>query len=59
MLCSIGINTRFVSTIAGPCTIGPGQVVDLPLKKTIRVYLDIIEGNDNIEYMKQAIKFYE
>lgn len=59
MICSVGINTRFVGVIGGPCTVGPGQVVDLPLKKTIRVYMDIIEGNENIEFMKQATKFYE
>ena len=24
---SLGINTRFVSIISGPCTVGPGKVV--------------------------------
>lgn len=43
-ICHTGISTRFVSILGGPCTIGPGKVVDLPLKKTIRVYMDIIEG---------------
>ena len=41
----VGINTRFICVLGGPCTSGPGQVVDLPLKNTIRVYMDIIEGN--------------
>lgn len=45
LLNEIGINTRFVATIGGPCTIGPGKVVDLPRKKTIRAFVDIIEGN--------------
>lgn len=27
IICSLGINTRFVSIISGPCTIGPGKVV--------------------------------
>lgn len=42
LICNVGVNTRFVSLIGGPCTIGPGQVVDLPLKNTIRVYMDIL-----------------
>lgn len=40
-----GVNTRFVCLIGGPCTVGIGQVVNLPLKNTIRSYIDIIEGN--------------
>lgn len=58
-ICPIGINTRFVSILGGPCTIGPGKVVDLPLKKTIRVYMDIIEGSENAQYLKGAKKFYD
>lgn len=42
LICNVGVNTRFVSLIGGPCSIGPGQVVDLPLKNTIRVYMDIL-----------------
>ena len=59
MIRSVGINTRFVAIIGGPCTVGPGQVVDLPLKKTIRVYMDIIEENENTEFLKKATQFYE
>lgn len=54
-----GISTRFVSIIGGPCTIGPGKVVDIPLKTTIRVYMDIFEGNENAGHMKAAKKFYD
>ena len=36
-----GINTRFALLQGGPCTIGPGQVVGLPLKETMRTFLDI------------------
>lgn len=45
MIADIGINTRFVGLIGGPCTIGMGKVVNLPLKNTIRSYVDIFEGN--------------
>ena len=45
LLYDLGINTRFVSLIGGPCTIGVGKVVNLPLKNTIRSYVDIFEGN--------------
>jgi protein transport protein SEC23 len=48
-----------VTLVGGPCTIGPGQVVDLPLKNTIRVYLDIFENNENVQFMKPATKIYE
>ena len=58
-ICPIGINTRFVSIIGGPCTIDAGQVVDLPRKDTIRVYMDIIEGTDNARYLKGSKKFYD
>ena len=59
MICSVGINSRFVSLIGGPCTVGPGKVVDIPLKKTIRVYFDIIENNENAQHLKAATKFYD
>ena len=45
LLADLGINTRYCMLIGGPCTVGFGKVVDLPLKKTIRSYVDIIEGN--------------
>lgn len=41
LLSDIGINTRFVCTLGGPCTVGIGKVVNLPLKNTIRSYVDI------------------
>ena len=31
-ICSLGINTRFVNIVSGPCTVGPGKVVELPIK---------------------------
>lgn len=45
LISELGINTRFVCTIGGPCTVGVGKVVNLPLKNTIRSYVDIIENN--------------
>lgn len=41
LLGDLGVTTRFCLLLGGPCTVGPGRVVDLPLKKTIRSYVDI------------------
>ena len=38
---NLGINTRFVCTVGGPCTVGVGKVVNPPLKCHIRSYVDI------------------
>ena len=38
---NLGINTRFVCTIGGPCTVGVGKIVNIPLKSHIRSYVDI------------------
>lgn len=38
----------------GPCTQGPGMVVDDELKNPIRKHLDI--EKDNVKYMKKAMK---
>lgn len=38
---------------------GVGKVVNLPLKNTIRSYVDIIENNENVEHMTSATAFYE
>lgn len=40
--------------IAGPCTQGPGTIIDEELKHTIRSHHDI--EKDNAKYMKKAIK---
>ncbi len=58
LLYDLGINTRFVSLIGGPCTVGVGKVVNLPLKNTIRSYVDIFEGNENTEHIASATAFY-
>jgi hypothetical protein len=59
MLSELGISTRFCLITGGPCTVGLGKVVNLPLKNTIRSYVDIIEGNENTEHIKAATAFYE
>lgn len=59
LIADLGINTRFSLLVGGPCTVGQGKVVDLPLKRTIRSYVDIVEGNDNTEYIKSATTFYD
>ena len=41
----------------GPCSTGPGQVVDDELKHPIRSHHDI--HKDNAKFMKKAIKHYE
>ncbi|CAF2309779.1 unnamed protein product [Rotaria sp. Silwood2] len=48
---------RIMLFIAGPCTQGPGMIIDEELKHTIRSHHDI--EKDNAKYMKKAIKFYE
>jgi protein transport protein SEC23 len=45
LISELGISTRFVGLIGGPCTVGVGKVVNLPLKNTIRSYVDIFESN--------------
>lgn len=59
LVADLGINTRFVGLIGGPCTVGVGKVVNLPLKNTIRSYVDIFEGNENTENIATATAFYD
>ncbi|CAD6993615.1 protein transport protein Sec23A isoform X2 [Ceratitis capitata] len=48
---------RIMSFVGGPCSQGPGQVVDDELKHPIRSHHDI--HKDNARYMKKAIKHYD
>ncbi|XP_037946306.1 protein transport protein Sec23A isoform X1 [Teleopsis dalmanni] len=48
---------RILSFVGGPCSQGPGQVVDDELKHPIRSHHDI--HKDNVKFMKKAIKHYE
>lgn len=49
-------SARIMLFIGGPCTIGPGMVVDEDLKNTIRSHHDI--EKDNARHMKKAVKVY-
>ncbi|CAD7093485.1 unnamed protein product [Hermetia illucens] len=48
---------RILMFVGGPCSQGPGQVVDDELKHPIRSHHDI--QKDNARYMKKAIKHYD
>ena len=48
---------RIMSFIGGPCTIGPGMIIDEDLKNTIRSHHDI--EKDQAVFMKKAIKHYQ
>ncbi|XP_053669942.1 protein transport protein Sec23A isoform X3 [Anopheles nili] len=48
---------RILLFVGGPCSQGPGQVVDDELKHPIRSHHDI--QKDNAKFMKRAIKHYE
>ncbi|XP_011177751.1 protein transport protein Sec23A isoform X2 [Zeugodacus cucurbitae] len=48
---------RIMSFVGGPCSQGPGQVVDDELKHPIRSHHDI--QKDNARFMKKAIKHYD
>lgn len=48
---------RIMLFVGGPCSQGPGQVVDDELKHPIRSHHDI--QKDNIKFMKKAIKHYD
>lgn len=48
---------RMMLFMGGPCTLGPGMIIDDDLKNTIRSHHDI--EKDNCKYMKKAIKHYQ
>lgn len=48
---------RIMMFTGGPCSQGPGQVVNDDLKQPIRSHHDI--HKDNAKYMKKAVKHYE
>lgn len=45
--------------VGNPCTIGPGQMIDLELKYNLRGYLDIQKEDESCKHMKKATKFYQ
>lgn len=48
---------RVMLFVGGPCSQGPGQVLNDDLKQPIRSHHDI--HKDNARYMKKAIKHYD
>lgn len=48
---------RIMLFLGGPCTIGPGMVVDDDLKNTIRTHHDI--EKDNVSFLKKATEYYQ
>ncbi|XP_017031737.1 protein transport protein Sec23A isoform X1 [Drosophila kikkawai] len=48
---------RIMTFVGGPCSQGPGQVVDDELKHPIRSHHDI--HKDNVRFMKKAIKHFD
>lgn len=55
--CYPGSPSRIMGFIGGPCSQGPGQVVNDELKQPIRSHHDI--EKDNAKFMKKAMKHYE
>ncbi|XP_021966081.1 protein transport protein Sec23A isoform X2 [Folsomia candida] len=55
--CYPGSGGRILLFCGGPCSQGPGQVVDDELKHPIRSHHDI--EKDNAKYMKKGAKHYE
>lgn len=47
---------RIMMFLGGPCTIGPGMIVDDDLKNTIRTHHDI--DKDSAKYLKKASEYY-
>lgn len=48
---------RIMCFMSGPCTRGPGKVVETPKKENMRMHFDL--EKDNAKHVKQALKFYD
>ncbi|XP_057315029.1 protein transport protein Sec23A-like [Hydractinia symbiolongicarpus] len=55
--CYPNTGARIMAFLGGPCTQGPGMVIDYELKNVIRSHHDI--ETDNTPYMKKATRYYE
>ncbi|CAK8692475.1 protein transport protein Sec23A-like [Clavelina lepadiformis] len=51
------VASRVMLFMGGPCTQGPGMIIDESLEHTIRSWYDI--EKDNNKYTKKAVKHYE
>lgn len=49
---------RVVLFAGGPCTVGPGQIVDKPFKAALRGEMDLAKGNEAAAHSKPATEFY-
>jgi len=56
-VCYPNTGARIMMLIGGPCTHGPGMVINEELKNPIRSWHDIKE--DSVPYMRKATKFYD
>jgi protein transport protein SEC23 len=56
-VCYPNTGARIMTLIGGPCTTGPGIVIDEEKKNPIRSWHDIKE--DNIPFMRKAMKYYD
>jgi len=56
-VCFPNTGARIMTFVGGPCTQGPGMVVDHELKNVIRSHHDI--ETDNTPHMKKATRHYE
>lgn len=54
--CVPNIGSRIMLFVAGPATVGPGQIVETDQGKSIRTHQDLV--NDRAPYYKKACKFY-
>ena len=55
----INRGSRVITLLGGPITNGPGKIVSQSKKQMIRTHLDIQKENENTQYMKPAIKFFQ
>eukprot|EP00768_Dysnectes_brevis_P003528 gnl/Dysnectes_brevis/2512_a3008_1291.p1 GENE.gnl/Dysnectes_brevis/2512_a3008_1291~~gnl/Dysnectes_brevis/2512_a3008_1291.p1 ORF type:complete len:757 (+),score=253.46 gnl/Dysnectes_brevis/2512_a3008_1291:115-2385(+) len=58
LLGSLGQGGRIVLLAAGPCTLGPGQIVDTDVHMHVRHHHDITKRTDSAKYLKDARRFY-
>lgn len=56
--CAAGCPGRLMLFTAGPCTSGPGLIVELPRKEILRSHHDIQTESTNARHLKKSITFY-
>ncbi|KAK2195420.1 bifunctional Sec23-Sec24 helical domain superfamily/von Willebrand factor A-like domain superfamily/Protein transport protein Sec23/Sec23-Sec24 beta-sandwich/Gelsolin-like domain superfamily/Zinc finger [Babesia duncani] len=57
-ICCPNKGGRVMLFTGGPCTFGPGKVVDTPLSESIRHHLDLQMDLPNARHVKEATEFY-